>query len=34
MKSDGDRRTMHQVVIANRLADGIVVFLGREKQWL
>jgi len=25
---------MHQVVIANRLADGIVVFLGREKQWL
>ncbi|MDG2334887.1 MAG: DUF2849 domain-containing protein [Myxococcota bacterium] len=25
---------MHQVVIANRLTDGIVVFLGREQEWL
>ncbi|MDE0885081.1 MAG: DUF2849 domain-containing protein [Myxococcota bacterium] len=25
---------MHQVVIANRLTDGIVVFLGREPEWL
>jgi sulfite reductase (NADPH) hemoprotein beta-component len=25
---------MHQVVIANRLTDGIVVFLGREGRWV
>jgi len=25
---------MHQVVIANRLKDGIVVFLGRDERWV
>jgi hypothetical protein len=25
---------MHQVVIANRLTDGIVVFLGRDARWV
>jgi hypothetical protein len=25
---------MQQVVIANRLTDGIVVFLGRERRWV
>ncbi|MCS5635211.1 MAG: DUF2849 domain-containing protein [Myxococcota bacterium] len=25
---------MHQVVIANRLTDGIVVFLGQDARWV
>jgi len=35
MKSpDGDAGPMQQVVIANRLTDGVVVFLGRDRQWV
>ena len=31
---DGDAGPMQQVVIANRLTDGVVVFLGRDRQWV
>ena len=31
---DGETVGMHQVVIANRLTDGIVVFLGRDRRWV
>lgn len=32
--ADGDQREMHQVVIANRLTDGVVVFLGQDERWV
>ena len=31
---DEDAGPMQQIVIANRLTDGIVVFLGRDRRWV